>query len=173
MTPLVTRLGKWNEEVGTPSIRERLRSKGPAQALVFFVEKVVESCLKSTGSTLGTGYEAVRGVRVVRWGVGKLGGGRRLAGEQGKAGRLCGTDFWGESGQVKGKKPPSRKATSITIGRSFIFSWALVLCASVCRFVSCLNPADAGSVWLHTATSSHGKPILWTAILLGCSYTPG
>lgn len=128
---------------------------------------------QSTGSTLGTGYEAVRGVGVVRWGVGKLGGGRRLAGEQGEGGASVWYGFLGESGQIKGKKPPSRKATSITIGRSFIFSWALALCASVCRFVSCLNPADAGSVWLHTATSSHGRPILWTAILLGCSYTPG
>lgn len=45
----MTRLGKWNEEVGTPSIRESLLSKGPAQALVFFVEKVVESCLKVLG----------------------------------------------------------------------------------------------------------------------------
>lgn len=51
-------------------------------------------------------------------------------------------------------------------------SWLRCLCASVCRFVSCLNPADAGSVLLHTVTGSHGRPILWTAILPICSYTP-
>lgn len=50
---------KWNEEVGTPSIRERLLSKGPAQALVFFVEKVVESCLnRADGLVLTSSYLA-------------------------------------------------------------------------------------------------------------------
>lgn len=142
----MTRMGKRNEEVGTPSIRESLLSKDPAQALVFFVEKVVESCLKVLGRRWARGTKQYE-----EWGwLGGASASWAVAEDslvsRGKAGRLCGTDFLGESGQVKGKKPPSRKATSITIGRSFIFSWALALCASVCRFVSCLNPADAGSV---------------------------
>lgn len=110
MARLVTRLGKWNEEVGTPSKRGRLLSKGPAQALVFFVEKVVESCLKSTGSTLGTGYEAVRG-------AGWLGGASAswavaedsLA-SRGKAGRLCDADFLGGN-------PDRLKARSLLAAR--------------------------------------------------------
>ncbi|WP_204369726.1 hypothetical protein, partial [Corynebacterium striatum] len=40
-------------------------------------------------------------------------------------------------------------------------------------FVPRRTPAGAGSICLHTATSSYGTPILWTAMLLRCLYAPG
>ncbi len=53
--------------------------------------------------------------------------------------------------------------------------------ASVVRALARINilfsshaaPLRALVAFIHTATDSHGRPILWTAMLLRCLYAPG
>lgn len=110
---------------------------------------------------------------MVRRGVGKQGGGKGLVGERGEGGGVCVARVL--------PKPVTLKRRSLKVARLQVSQlvglihcpWLGCLYVFIVGFVLCLTPADAGSVLLHTATSSHGRPILWTAILLGCSYTPG
>lgn len=64
---------------------------------------------------------------MVRWGVGKQGGGKGLVGERGEGGGCLRGAEIAEAGHVKEKEPKGRKASSITIGRSYSLSLVGVL----------------------------------------------
>lgn len=66
-----------------------------------------------------------------------------------------------EAGHVKEKEPKGRKASSITIGRSYSLSLVGVL-VRVYKLVSspALPQQTLVAFELHTATGSHGRPIL-------------
>ena len=117
----MTRLGKWNEEVGTPSIRESLLSKGPAQALVFFVEKVVESCLKVLGRRWARGTKQYEewgwlGGASASWAVAE----DSLVSRGGRRGVCVVRIFWGNPDRLKARSLlAARLQASQLVGLSY------------------------------------------------------
>lgn len=86
------------------------------------------------------------GSGVVRWGVGKQGGGKGLADEQDEGGSACMVRSMRRPDTLKGRSLLVARLQASQVVGLIHCPWLRCLCASVCRSVSYLNPADAGSV---------------------------
>lgn len=91
-------------------------------------------------------WSALCGEWVVRWGVGKQGGGKGLVSEQSEGGGVRVARMLPKLVALKGRSQKVARLQASQVVGLIHCPWLRCLCASVCRSVSYLNPADAGSV---------------------------
>lgn len=89
---------------------------------------------------------SARGVGWLGGASASKGGGKGLAGDRGEGGSACMVRSMRRPDTLKGRSLLVARLQASQVVGLIHCPWLRCLCASVCRFVSCLSPADAGSV---------------------------